>query len=148
MKITNSVVKILSILLFIAAATACQNTTADQNKEQRHYIAIHKNDTATFNIKLGKKDFYGQFEINYHGAFKDSGGVTGIVKGDTLKGSYRFQHYGIEKWHTRPIALLKKGDKLIMGQGDMEIFMNIFFFKRNTIIDYKNPRFVFELKKE
>lgn len=123
---------------------ACQNNSVDKNDTKTLYRAINKNDTATFKIKLTDKEFYGQLEINYHNAYKDSGNVTGIVKGDTLKGTYRFRHYGIETWHTIPIALLKKAEKLIMGQGDMEIYMNMRYFKKNAPINYQNPKFVFE----
>lgn len=104
---------------------------------------MHQADTATLNIVLTAKEFYGQLEINYRGAFKDSGNVTGIVTGDTLKGTYRFQHYGMEKWHNIPIALLKNDGRLIMGEGPTEIYMNMRYFIKNRPISYKNPKFIF-----
>lgn len=135
---------LLLILGMIFILSGCNNTEPDRHATKTLYQAINNGDTATFKIKLTDKEFYGQYEINYHGAYKDSGDVTGIVKGDTLKGTYRFQHYGIEKWHTTPIALLKKDDQLIMGEGSLEIYMNIPYFKKHIPINYKNPRFVFE----
>lgn len=123
---------------------ACSGENVDQNSTKTLYRAISKDDTATFKISLTDKEFFGQLEINYHGAYKDSGGVTGIVKGDTLRGTYRFQHYGVETWYRTPIALLKKNNKLIMGIGTMEIYMNMRYFKKNVPIDYENPKFIFE----
>ncbi|TKC63744.1 hypothetical protein FBD94_05190 [Pedobacter hiemivivus] len=135
---------LLPFLGIIFILSSCYNSEIDRDETATMYQAINKGDTAILKIKLTDKEFYGQYEVNYHGAYKDSGGVTGIIKGDTLKGTYRFQHYGIEKWHTAPIALLKKDDQLIMGEGSLEIYMNIPYFKKHIPINYKNPKFVFE----
>lgn len=127
------------------AICSCSSTESiDKNDVKRLYSGINKSDTAKLFIKLTDKEFYGQLEINYPGAFKDSGDVSGIVKGDTLKGTYRYQHYGIVKWHSMPISLLKKHNQLIMGEGPMEIYMGMYYFKKNRPIDYKKPKFVFE----
>lgn len=136
---------IFLIVGLIFTLLACTHNNGDQDTAKTTYRAINKNDTAILKINLTDREFYGQFEINYHGSYKDSGEVTGIVKGDTLRGTYRFQHYGIETWHRIPIALLKKNDKLILGVGSMEIYMNMTYFKKNSPIDYKSPKFIFEL---
>lgn len=128
----------------VALCSCSNDNTVEQSNAKTVYRAISKDDTATFKINLTDKEFFGQLEINYHGLYKDSGDVTGIVKGDELRGTYRFQHYGIEAWHKMPIALLKKDGKLIMGEGSMEIYMNIHYFKKNIPINYTNPKFVFE----
>ncbi|QNK61643.1 hypothetical protein H7F33_13890 [Pedobacter sp. PAMC26386] len=133
-------------LLFIwtvAAVIGCSNNKAP-NETKMPYKAIYKNDTANLNIVLKDREFYGQLEINYNGLYKDSGDVSGIIKGDTLRGTFYFQHYGIETKQRIPIALLKKDNKLIMGEGTMEIFMNITFFKKTVPIDYQKSKFVFK----
>ncbi|WP_316818175.1 hypothetical protein [Pedobacter nyackensis] len=142
MEVIKNLCVSLAIVLY-----GCSNASVEKKETKTLYKAINKTDTAIFKIKLSDKEFYGQFEINYGGAYKDSGDVTGIVKGDTLKGTYRFQHYGIDKWHNMPIALLKKDGKLIMGDGDMEIYMNMLYFKKNRPIRYDNPKFVFKKEK-
>lgn len=138
--------KVFHILSFLMIAVcSCSSTESiDKNDVKTLYSGINKSDTAKLFIKLTDKEFYGQLEINYRGAFKDSGDVSGIVKGDTLKGTYRYQHYGIEKWHIMPISLLKKHNQLIMGEGPMEIYMGMYYFKKNRPIDYQKPKFVFE----
>lgn len=138
--------KVFHILSFLMIAVcSCSSTESiDKNDVKTLYSGINKSDTAKLFIKLTDKEFYGQLEINYRGAFKDSGDVSGIVKGDTLKGTYRYQHYGIEKWHSMPISLLKKHNQLIMGEGPMEIYMGMYYFKKNRPIDYQKPKFVFE----
>ncbi|WP_214227765.1 hypothetical protein [Pedobacter sp. B4-66] len=135
--------EIICLIIFFAMY-GCSGESVDRNYTKTIYRAISKGDTATFKINLTDKEFFGQLEINYNGLYKDSGDVTGIVKGNELKGTYRFQHYGVEAWHKTPIALLKKDGKLIMGEGSMEVYMNIHYFKKNKPINYQNVKFVFE----
>jgi hypothetical protein len=143
-QIIKTVFKLTFLALIITTYGCESRSKADKSDIKTLYSAVNKTDTARFNIKLTDKEFYGQLEINYRGLYKDSGDVTGIVKGDTLKGTFRFQHYGIENWHTIPIALLKKDNKLIMGEGAMEIYMGIYYFKKNMTIDYQAPKFIFQ----
>lgn len=138
-------IKILCIGL-VCIIYGCYNNAPDSDETKSLYEAINKNDTASLRVILKKNEFYGQFEINYHGQYKDSGDVNGILKGDTLKGTFHYQQYGNSTWYRIPIALLKKDNKLIMGSGDMEIFMNMTFFKKTVPIDYQNPKFIFEKK--
>lgn len=140
------VIKILcaSIIFAIAGCSGNGSQSAVDLERKVLYRAVSKDDTATFKVTFKDKQFYGQYEINYHGVYKDSGDVNGIVKGDTLKGTYHYQHYRIQEWYRIPIALLKKENKLIMGVGDMEIYMNMTFFSKGVPIDYQHPKFVFE----
>ena len=139
---------IKTIVLIISAfcLSACAGSEGDSIAKQSKimYHAVDKNDIAKLNIQLGEKAFDGQLEITYNSLYKDSGDVNGIIKGDTLKGTYYFQHYGIPKWERIPISILKKDSKLIMGVGDMEIYMNMTFFKKRVPIDYKHVKFTFE----
>jgi len=136
--------KFLCIGIMLIIYGCGNEASVDDKGAKVVYRSINKDDTAHFKIRLTEKVFYGQFEINYHGLYKDSGDVNGIVKGDTLKGTFHYQTYGIPKWYRIPIALLKKDNKLIMGVGAMEIKMNMTFFKKNVPIDYKHATFVFE----
>lgn len=132
----------LTMILFLSACSGNGGDTTHDIKS--HYRAINKDDTASLNIVLKEKTFYGQYEVNHHGLYKDSGDVNGIIKGDTLKGTFHYQQYRIEKWDRIPIALLRRQGKLIMGTGAMEIYMNMTFFTKNIPIDYQHPLFVFE----
>lgn len=140
----NKALKHLTLGLTIAICGCNSSASVDRNDVKTLYSGVNKSDTARLHIKLTDKEFYGQLEINYRGAFKDSGDVSGIVKGDTLRGTYRYQHYGIEKWHSMPISLLKRDNRLLMGEGAMEIYMGMYYFKKNRPIDYEKPKFVFE----
>jgi len=137
----KAVILCMSVIFVISG---CDNHDADDKGAKELYRAIDKNDTASLKVRLTQKEFYGQFEINYHGLYKDSGDVNGVLKGDTLKGTFHYQHYGTDEWYRIPIALLKKNNKLIMGVGSMEIYMNMTFFTKSIPIDYQHPKFVFE----
>jgi len=134
-------------IIFIGIAillSACGSSELKRDDNKTLYRSINKDDTASLNVVLTDKEFYGQYEINYHSQYKDSGDVNGIVKGDTLKGTFHYQQYGNSKWYRIPISLLKKDDQLIMGTGEMVIYMNMTFFKKNIPIDYQNPKFIFK----
>jgi hypothetical protein len=133
-KVQNKIRIEFSSFLTLVAATvflcSCQTNEPTASKTKTLYTSVYKNDTASLKLHSSDKEFDGQMEINYNGLYKDSGDVNGIIKGDTLKGTFYFQHYGIEKKERIPISLLKRGSKLIMGVGSMEIYMNMTFFKK------------------
>ncbi|HKG08543.1 MAG TPA: hypothetical protein VKB19_18890 [Pedobacter sp.] len=122
----------------------CDTSGVDHRTTRMWYRAVNKDDTATFKVDVTDGQFKGVFEINYHGSFKDSGEVKGYVHGDTLVGNYLYRHYGMEQLHRIPVAFLKSADKLIMGVGAMEIYLERTYFKKNKPIDYQNVKFIFE----
>lgn len=132
------------LFIFFVILAGCDTSGSDHRTTKMWYRAIDKDDTATFKVSVTDGQFKGTLEINYHGSFKDSGEVSGYVRGDTLAGNYLFQHYGMEQLRRIPVSLLKKEDKLILGVGSMEIYLDRTYFKKNMPIDYKNVKFVFE----
>ena len=141
---SRSLISAIGILSIVFLLSACGSSGVNDNETKTLYQAVAKDDTARLKIKLTDKTFYGQMEILYGKQYKDSGDVNGIIKGDSLLGTYHFQHYGIEEWHRIPIALLKRDKKLIMGVGSMVIYMNMTFFDKKIPVDYEHPKFVFE----
>ena len=132
---------VLSIAIGLAG---CDTSGSDHRTRKMWYRAIHKTDTAVFKVDVTDGQFKGLYEISYGGEYRDSGEVSGYVKGDTLLGNYLYQRVGIPQLHRIPIALLKKGDKLIMGVGSMEIYLERAYFKPRVPIDYQNVKFIFE----
>lgn len=132
------------VLLLLLSTIGCKHPVKRGKETQVSYRAINKNDTAALDLTFYDQAFYGKLVINFGCTFKDSGDVNGIVKGDTLKGTYYFRHVGTAKRERHPIALLKKDGKLIMGVGTMEIYMNMRFFKKSEPIDYTNVKYIFE----
>jgi len=127
-----------------ALLAGCDTSGSDHRTTKMWYRAVAGDDTATFKVDVTDKQFKGTLEILYDGHYKDSGEVKGYVKGDTLVGNYLFTHYGMEQLRRIPIALLQQNNKLILGVGSMEIYLDRTYFKKNRPIDYKNVKFVFE----
>lgn len=106
------------------------------------YRAVHNKDTAIIAINISDKRFYGRYEIAYYKIGKDSGDVRGDIKGDTLRGDFHYISNG-GGWKRIPIALLKKENKLLLGNGVMGTYMNLPCFLPGTL-NYKDPKFVFK----
>ncbi|TKC09397.1 hypothetical protein [Pedobacter frigoris] len=136
----------LFAILIMALEGCIQTGYEDVSKNPIiRYVADNNGDTAIATIEmLSPATFKGVLEIRYRGAYKDSGDIRGVVRGDTMIGDYNFQHYGLPKWNRNPLALLKRGDRLIMGEGMVMYTVGIPHYNPNTPIDYdESKRFVF-----
>ncbi|QNK62900.1 hypothetical protein H7F33_20580 [Pedobacter sp. PAMC26386] len=147
--ITKSMKAKLFFLFKMAAVSVlvcgCSSESDDIEKKRVRlsYVAVKGADTAVLKLVVTGSQFKGQYEVNYHSSFKDSGDVKGVIKGDTLLGDYNFQHYGMEKWDRVPITFLKRDGKLILGAGTVETYFSKSYFKAGTQVDYSDPKFVF-----
>ena len=138
--------KIAAIKIFIVLSIlflSCDNSI--RNGKQFYYRAVNDKDTALLSfIKLEDNRFFGQYEIRYGGVKKDSGELRGIISGDTIKGSFYYHPYGGGVLKRYPVALLKRKNKLLLGEGVISVYMGIPSFMKSEPIDYSDPEFVFE----
>lgn len=138
--------KIAAIKIFIVLSVlflSCDNSI--KNGKQFYYRAVNDKDTALLSfIKLEDNRFFGQYEIRYGGVRKDSGELRGIISGDTIKGSFYYHPYGGGVLKRYPVALLKRKNKLLLGEGVISVYMGIPSFMKSEPIDYSDPEFVFE----
>jgi len=109
---------LLSTIFALIAFQSCNDKNADEDRvvTAKQYVASKNRDTAKLYLELRGQHFSGAMELTYKGTSRDSGTVKGDIKGDTLFGDFHFQRNGFTEWRRTPIALLKKGDQLIMGQ--------------------------------
>ncbi|WP_157273839.1 hypothetical protein [Pedobacter sp. BAL39] len=121
----------------------CFSDTPKVAKPQARYTAIKNLDTARLSVDIVPSTFKGVLQINYDQTYKDSGDVQGIVKGDTLIGDYSYKHYKLKLWKRKPIALLKKGDTLMMGEGIIKNTFGRIYFDQTVPISYSSSSFVF-----
>ncbi|WP_316632654.1 hypothetical protein [uncultured Flavobacterium sp.] len=133
---------ILVSLLFVFLIS-CNSKEDKSQYNQVTYLAIHNKDTATLNININDKRFYGRYEISYYKTGKDSGDVRGDIKGDTLRGDYHYISNG-GSWKRIPLAILKKGNKLYLGKGVIGTYFNLPCFVPDQPIEYNKSEFVFE----
>jgi hypothetical protein len=116
------------------------------------YKALFEKDSASLFFTItADHEIKGQLNVNYHdtsaaspGHQPTAGNFTGTFRGDTLYADYYFTS-GANKdaRYVNPIALLLKGDTLIMGHGRIYYYLGRTYFDDKTPIDYIKSRFRF-----
>lgn len=129
---------IMTALTFSILFMGCKDS-----KSTSFYKAIDKKDTAEISLNVRDNYFFGHCKISYSGSVINSGKIKGDVKGDTLIGSFRYRLPSSAHYKAVPIALLKKGNSLIMGNGVISTYMNFPIYMKEVPIDYNNPKFTF-----
>lgn len=129
---------IMTALTFFILFMGCRDS-----KSTSFYKAIDKKDTAEISLNVRDNYFFGHCKISYSGSVINSGKIKGDVKGDTLIGSFRYRLPSSAHYKAVPIALLKKGNSLIMGNGVISTYMNFPIYMKEVPIDYNNPKFTF-----
>lgn len=123
------------------------------NYSDQCYVAIYETDTATLRVKTdadGKVtgDLYiafGELKPNALEKVLNNGQIAGSFRGDTLFVDYSYTSGSINKnVFKNPLAFLKKGDKLILGVGDVETYVGKSYFVTDKPIDFEIARFQFE----
>ncbi|MDW8848752.1 hypothetical protein SD960_01510 [Flavobacterium sp. MMLR14_040] len=139
--------KFLIVSLLFVFLISCNSKEKKDKYNHAFYRAVSGSDTATLDISISDKRFYGRYEISYYKTGKDSGDVRGDIKGNTLTGDFHYISNG-GSWKRVPLALLKKENKLVLGNGVIGTFMNLPCFIQGTL-SFNEPKFVFEeVKKE
>lgn len=115
------------------------------------YLALFEKDSASLSFtitKTGKVN--GQLAIKYGNADttashqSTAGKLTGVFRGDTLFADYYFTSGANGKDnYINPVALLYKGDTLIMGHGKIYYYLGRTYFDDKTPISFKKSRFSF-----
>ncbi|KIQ14628.1 hypothetical protein RT99_22595 [Flavobacterium sp. MEB061] len=139
--------KLLIVFLLFAFLISCNSKEQKDKYNHLIYRAVNNKDTAILDVNISDKRFYGRYEISYYKTGKDSGDVRGDIKGNTLTGDFHYISNG-GSWKRVPLALLKKENKLLLGNGVIGTFMNLPCFIQGTL-SFNDPKFVFEeVKKE
>jgi len=134
--------KLLTVSLLFVFLISCNSKEQKDKYNHLIYRAVNNKDTATLDINISDKRFYGRYEISYYKIGKDSGDVRGDIKGNTLTGDFHYISNG-GSWKRVPLALLKKENKLLLGNGVIGTFMNLPCFIQGTL-SFNDPKFVFE----
>jgi len=139
-------------ILAIALFASCQGGTAKKTQAKIDsaivndatvpqnavacYQYIKNRDTAALTVKTVGNQVSGSLGYNLYEKDKNSGTFNGLVKGDTLIADYTFHSEG--KISVREIALLKQGDKLIEGFGDVQEIKGNVKFKDISKLKFDN----------
>ncbi|SDM42986.1 hypothetical protein SAMN05421813_11217 [Daejeonella rubra] len=125
----------------------------EKNYGDKCYTAIYETDTATMKIRTDEKGKvtgdliinFGELKPNTLEKILNQGQIAGNFRGDTLFVDYSYTSGTINKTvFKNPLAFLKKGDKLILGVGDIETYVGKSYFVTNKPINFEIARFQFE----
>lgn len=132
--------------LFMASCQSEHKTTATNDtitsisdttiNNTQCFLYAKNRDTATLKINITDSKVRGDLAYNLFEKDKNKGKIEGIVKGDTLISEYTFQSEGATS--VRQVVLLKKGDQLIEGFGDVEEVDGKTRFKNISKLKFEN----------
>lgn len=144
----------LACLLFASLGLISCNKNQKQADDQtltekpikvQCYVALYEKDTLSLQIntlKSGK--LTGNMEMKLSNMPIKTGKIGGELKGDTLFVEYTFiQGTNDKVVFKNPMALLKKGNELILGNGKIETYLGASYFKKGEPIDFENVKYKF-----
>jgi len=109
------------------------------------YVSIYEKDTVTLQIntlKSGK--LTGTMDMKLLDMPIKTGKIAGEFKGDTLFADYSFVQGTNDKVvFKNPMAFLKKGNELILGNGTIVTYLGASYFKKGVPIDFENVKYKF-----
>lgn len=108
------------------------------------YRALYEKDTIELKINTLKDGkITGNMVMNVFDLPKKVGGISGKLHGDTLFVDYTFTVGNDKATFKNPMAMLKKGDELILGSGKIENYLGRSYFAKDTPIDYDRVKYKF-----
>lgn len=109
------------------------------------YKALYEKDTIELKmntLKDGK--ITGNMEMKVFNRPKRVGEIAGEFHGDTLFVDYSFiQGTNENRTFKNPMAMLKRGDTLILGNGKIETYLGRSYFAKGTPIDFDSVKYKF-----
>jgi hypothetical protein len=109
------------------------------------YKALYEKDTIDLKINTLKNGkISGDMQMKFLDMPIKVGKIAGEFRGDTLFADYTFNQGTNDKvTFKNPIALLKKGEELILGNGKIETYLGASYFAKGKPIDFDNVKFKF-----
>jgi hypothetical protein len=121
------------------------NQLAEKPESVQCYQALYETDTIDLKINTFKNGkISGDMEMKFLNLPIKVGKIAGESRGDTLFADYTFiQGTNDKVTFKNPIALLKTGEKLILGNGQIETYLGASYFAKGKPIDFENVKFKF-----
>ncbi len=109
------------------------------------YKALYEKDTIELRVNsLKNGKLTGDMVMKLYNMPKKVGKIAGEFRGDTLFVAYTFIQGGNEKiTFKNPMAFLKRGNELILGNGKIETTMGASYFVKGTLIDFDRVKYKF-----
>jgi len=143
------------LLLTGLAFQSCKNEKANDAKTApakaekpisvNCYKALYENDTLELKLnalKDGKVS--GDLVMKMFAMSEKKGTIEGEFHGDTLFADYSFiQGKNENATFKNPLAILKRGDTLILGNGKIETYLGRSYFAKGAPIDFERVKYKF-----
>jgi len=109
------------------------------------YTSLYEKDTVELKINTLKNGtISGNMVMKIIDMPVKTGKIAGEFRGDTLLVSYTFIQGTYNKvTYKNPMALLKRGNELILGNGKIETTMGASYFVKGEPIDFDNVKYKF-----
>ena len=145
---------LLSIFITFLILQSCQEKKSQKplptniqpkNISAECFTAIYKQDTLDLGLVKTKTDTVtGSLVMNLDGMPEKTGTITGKFHGDTLYVNYTFTQGANKRVvFKNPLALLKKGNQLILGNGEIQTTMGASYFVKGKPIDFERVKYKF-----
>ncbi|MBX9889231.1 MAG: hypothetical protein K2Y30_14985 [Flavobacteriaceae bacterium] len=147
---------VLCLLLAGLGFTSCKNDSTKKAEDTAKtsietpvstdcYKAIYEQDTLDLKINTLKAGTVtGDLEMKIENMPTKLGQIVGEFRGDTLFASYTFiQGTNEKKTFKNPMAFLKNGNELILGNGKIEFALGASYFAKGEPIDFENVKYKF-----
>lgn len=142
------------LLLTCIGLGSCKNNQSEKIIEAKEakelvseqcYKAVYEKDTLDLKINTFKDgEITGDMVMAIANMPKKVGEIAGEFKGDTLFASYTFiQGTDKEKTFKNPMAFLKRGNELILGNGQIQITLGASHFVKGAPIDFERVKYKF-----
>lgn len=118
--------------------------SAEKSTSVQCYKALYEQDTLDLKINtLANGKVTGDMVMIVPNKAKKVGKIAGEFRGDTLFVDYSFIS-GLDKaTYKNPMALLKRGNELILGNGKIETYLGASYFAKGQPIDFDNVKYKF-----
>lgn len=122
-----------------------ETTKAEKPISAACYKALYEKDTIDLKINtLNNGKITGDMVMKIIDRPEKVGKIEGKFHGDTLFVDYTFiQGTYDKKVFKNPMAILKKGNELILGSGKIETYLGRSYFAKDTPIDFEKVKYKF-----
>ncbi|WP_140485775.1 hypothetical protein [Flavobacterium sp. GSA192] len=109
------------------------------------YRAFYENDTIDLKINTLKDGkISGNMVMKMYAMSEKVGTIEGEFRGDTLYADYSFTQGKNDKAiFKNPLAILKRGDTLVLGNGKIETYLGRSYFAKGEPIDFDRVKYKF-----
>jgi hypothetical protein len=143
--------KLFCLLFTFLILASCKKNESDPTVKESEFVsvqcynAIFEKDSIDVKINtLEDGKITGSMKMHVFNKPNMIGELSGEVRGDTLFTSYTYYEEGNKsKTYKNPMAFLKRGNELILGNGKIDYALGGSYFVKDQPIDFDNVKYNF-----